>query len=60
MTSRRAGRSLRTLYDEQIAAHGFEPDAAQLRAIERLEDLRLRLVRDFLCDHGATVTGAPP
>ncbi|MFO1401570.1 MAG: cell division protein ZapE [Steroidobacteraceae bacterium] len=45
MTSRRAGRSLRALYDEQIAAHGFEPDAAQLRAIERLEDLRLRLAQ---------------
>ena len=45
MTSRRAGSSLRALYDEQIAAHGFEPDAAQLAAIERLEDLRLRLTQ---------------
>ena len=45
MTSRRAGRSLRALYDEQIAAHGFTPDPAQRRAIERLEDLRTRLLR---------------
>ncbi|MCC7463066.1 MAG: AFG1 family ATPase [Gammaproteobacteria bacterium] len=45
MPTSRAGRSLRALYDEQIAAHGFEPDAAQLRAIERLEDLRTRLLR---------------
>ncbi len=45
MTPRRAGSTLRALYDEQIAAHGFQPDGAQLRAIERLEALRTRLQR---------------
>jgi cell division protein ZapE len=43
MTRRRAGTSLCTLYDQQIASHGYSPDPAQLRAVERLEDLRTRL-----------------
>jgi cell division protein ZapE len=45
MTRRQAGSSLRALYDEQIAAHGFTADAAQLQALERLEELRARLLR---------------
>ena len=35
--------SLRAHYDRELARHGFQPDSAQLAAVERLEALRLRL-----------------
>src|SRR5258706_3253297 len=35
--------SLRAHYDRELARHGFQPDAAQLQAVERLELLRQRL-----------------
>ena len=34
---------LRERYRQALAAHGYAPDAAQERAVERLEDLRRRL-----------------
>ena len=44
MTRRQAGAPLRSLYQTEIASHGFTPDAAQMRAVERLDDLRARLL----------------
>jgi cell division protein ZapE len=35
--------SLQHAYRESLRRHGYEPDAAQLHAVARLEDLRLRL-----------------
>jgi cell division protein ZapE len=35
---------LRDAYRDSLARHGFEPDAAQLHAVGRLDDLRLRLL----------------
>jgi cell division protein ZapE len=45
MTRTQAGTPLRTLYEAEIASRGYAPDAAQQCAVERLEDLRGRLLR---------------
>jgi len=45
MTRPQAGTPLRALYEAEIARRGYVPDAAQQRAIERLDDLRARLLR---------------
>jgi cell division protein ZapE len=37
-------RSLREIYSQQIAQRGFQPDQAQLAAVEELEGLRQRLL----------------
>jgi cell division protein ZapE len=37
---------LRELYQRELAAHGYAPDAAQSAAIERLEALRTRLLAE--------------
>jgi len=38
--------TLRQRYQRELAAHGYQPDAAQSAAIERLEALRARLLRE--------------
>ena len=42
-SSAAAPASLRAHYDQELARHGFQPDTAQLSAVERLEAVRLRL-----------------
>ncbi len=41
----RAPGELRKACQESLARHGYAPDAAQLHAVDRLEDLRQRLAR---------------
>ena len=36
--------SLRAIYAERLAASGFQADSAQLRAVDKLDDLRRRLI----------------
>lgn len=43
---------LQERYRRELAAHGYEPDAAQLAAIAKLEDLRQRLERAARRDRG--------
>jgi cell division protein ZapE len=43
-SSARAGHELRDAYERQVRERGFRSDAAQLAAVEALEDVRARLV----------------
>jgi cell division protein ZapE len=43
---------LQDRYRRELAAHGYEPDAAQLAAVAKLEDLRQRLNRAARHDRG--------
>ena len=43
---------LRHAYQESLQRHGYRPDPAQQRAVERLEDLHRRLLRSRSADRG--------
>ncbi len=43
---------LHRAYRESLERHGYRPDPAQQRAIERLEDLRHRLLRSLAAERG--------
>ncbi|MCS6947130.1 MAG: cell division protein ZapE [Steroidobacteraceae bacterium] len=45
MTAAPRRSSLRQRYDEELAQHGFAVDPAQLRALDALDLLRMRLIR---------------